>query len=552
MGACWEKERERKKEKEKEEEKEEKELYKKTYIYDPNKIDAWIELYNDIETVKSEESYISKHIDEYKEEREENKEKLDVFDVIWVDKYIDNSENTQYYKRLKEKYIELKIITLKKTEEAINLIKKIKFVEIKVILSKSCYFEFVESFKRNILDMYIAPKIIVFTLDKEISGYKDIDIFYKYGGIANDISQVENFLNSQQKKIYLYNKLSYCTFKSDNTQLTFEYIDCKEKLMLPMFFKSLIEDTKNDNLDLYTETLYNTYSGKNDDVKELLDQILKMKNIPIEILSKFYARLYTINSDFYKNINKELRLNKIDNYILFIKTLYEGIKLKALPLSSDKILYRGSKINNSEIDKIYDYLNKKINGLSCAIVFSKSFLSFSKERIVAESFLLGDDEINKSKVLFILEKDDNINYDLSTHEDLENISFYPNEKEVLFLPFSSFEIKEVTKKENMYDIILVYLGKYLKDIESDNNIILNENPIPDSEFKTQLFAYGLIKKEKMINLNTKIIYKEYKSYKSKINNDELGNLLAQLSLKEKDIKEEVPNNREKEIFLENN
>jgi len=61
MGACWEKERERKKEKEKE--KEEKELYKKTYIYDPNKIDAWIELYNDIETVKSEESYISKHID---------------------------------------------------------------------------------------------------------------------------------------------------------------------------------------------------------------------------------------------------------------------------------------------------------------------------------------------------------------------------------------------------------------------------------------------------------------------------------------------------------
>jgi len=124
----------------------------------------------------------------------------------------------------------------------------------------------------------------------------------------------------------------------------------------------------------------------------------------------------------------------------------------------------------------------------------------------------------------------------------------------------------------MYEIHLVYLGRYLKDIESDNNIILNENPIPDSEFKTQLFEYGLIKKEKMINLNTKILYKEYKSYKSKINdnklnivtntqknyninnnnNDELGNLLAQLSLDKKDIKEVVPNNREKEIFLENN
>ena len=145
MGSCWEKEGERKKEKEKEKEKEEekekekeeekekveKELYKKKYIYDPNKIDACIELYNDIETVKSEESYISKHIDESIVEREENKEKLDVFDVIWVDKYIDNSENTQYYKRLKEKYIELKIITLKKTEEAINLIKNIMLELIK-------------------------------------------------------------------------------------------------------------------------------------------------------------------------------------------------------------------------------------------------------------------------------------------------------------------------------------------------------------------------------------------------------------------------------------
>ena len=108
-----------------------------------------------------------------------------------------------------------------------------------------------------------------------------------------------------------------------------------------------------------------------------------MKNIPIEILSKFYARLYTINSDFYKNINKELRLNKIDNYILFIKTLYEGIKLKALPLSSDKILYRGAKIYNSEIDKIYDYLNKKINGLSCAI-----FYHFQKKELLLNLFYL--------------------------------------------------------------------------------------------------------------------------------------------------------------------
>jgi len=40
-----------------------------------------------------------------------------------------------------------------------------------------------------------------------------------------------------------------------------------------------------------------------------------------------------------------------------------------------------------------------------------------------------------------LEKDNNIGYSLSTHGDIENISFYPKEREVLFFPFSSFEIK---------------------------------------------------------------------------------------------------------------
>jgi len=79
---------------------------------------------------------------------------------------------------------------------------------------------------------------------------------------------------------------------------------------------------------------------------------------------------------------------------------------------------------------------------------------------------------NLSKVLFILEKDDNIDYSLSTHSDLENVSFFPDEKEVLFFPFSSFEIKEIktsiTNNENIYIINLLYLGKYIKEFKEEN------------------------------------------------------------------------------------
>ena len=152
-----------------------------------------------------------------------------------------------------------------------------------------------------------------------------------------------------------------------------------------------------------------------------------------------------------------------------------------------------------------------------SIVFSKSFLSFSKDKKVAEQFLKDKNKIeNISKVLFILEKDDNIGYNLSTHGDIEKISFFPNEKEVLFFPFSSFEIKNLKEininNEKIYEIQLLYLGKYLKDIENDNNLIKNDILIPNTEFKKQIEEFGLIKIE--CNQTIKNIYSKYKKYET--------------------------------------
>ena len=67
---------------------------------------------------------------------------------------------------------------------------------------------------------------------------------------------------------------------------------------------------------------------------------------------------------------------------------------------------------------------------------------------------------NLSKVLFILEKDDNIDYSLSTHSDLENVSFFPDEKEVLFFPFSSFERKKLKLQSlimKIYILLIYYI-----------------------------------------------------------------------------------------------
>ena len=154
------------------------------------------------------------------------------------------------------------------------------------------------------------------------------------------------------------------------------------------------------------------------------------------------------------------------------------------------------------MNKIKNHINKKIEGLPSTIVFSKSFLSFSKEKEIAENYLNNENKNKKLlKVLYILEKNDNIDYSLSTHGDIEKISFYPNEKEVLFFPFSSFEIKYINEfninGEKRYEINLLYLGKYLKEIENDKSITEKENIIPESEFKKQILEFGLIQPEKL-------------------------------------------------------
>jgi hypothetical protein len=367
-------------------------------------------------------------------------------------------------------------------------------------------------FKKNINNIYIIPKITIFTGNKAnfLNYNKDHkenmniinDPFYNFGNINQNYENIKEFLlkklpnenkpvNSNEtneikpilKDIRIKEKLGV----NNDIQLTFEYIDCIEKLELPLLYQSIINLIKIDKIENYNEYLYSKYSKENNLI-ELLNDIIKVPNIPIELLCKYYIRLYTMDSNFYKNINNDLRNKKRENYLPFIKILYEGLKLTALKISSNIILYRGSYISIDEIKKIKVYLNKKKPNLPGAIVFSKSFLSFSKDINIANQFL--------SNVLYVLEKDDNMNYNLSTHTDIENISFYKKEKEVLFFPFSSFEIKEINEKikenKTIYEIKLLYLGKYLKKIENDEQLINKTTNLPESEFKNQISINQII------------------------------------------------------------
>ena len=477
--------------------------------------------------------------------------------IIWFDENYDNKENIKYLNELKE-YHNLTITCFKEIEEGIKFIKKIKFVETNIIISGRLYRKFINKFKKKLKEIYIIPKIIIFTKDekeflKNNKEYNNNDIhsFYNLGGIKTNFKDIKDFILEPLKGIK----------REEEGNLTFEYIDCKEKLYYPILYKSLIDTTRIDNIDIFTNKIYDKYKNDSSKIKNLLDSIKSMTNIPIELLSKYYARLYTAESEnkqnnFYNNINKHLRENKKDEYLSFIKILYEGIKTQSLSLGSNNILYRGARLKKGEIEIIKNYLNDKKEGLPGAIVFSKTFLSFSKLQEIAEDFLIkqkNDNELNK--VLFILEKDNNIDYNLSTHADIEKLSFYPGEKEVLFLPFSSFEIKEIKEinsnnNEKIYEIKLLYLGKYIKALEKNIN---NDNiVIPDSDFKKQIIENGLIEKNKNRD-NPKYILEKYSEYKEEIKKNTNNNyIINQININQNLLNKDIRIINTYEHFLKDN
>ena len=469
--------------------------------------------------------------------------------VLWIEQGIEVNELKQKYK--------FKIEFFKTTGDAMDYIKQIYFNETKIIIDGKLYKEFIKSFNENIKVIYVAPKIIVLTDNKDnfILNNKDYlnNIFYNFGGIATSYDEIREFLADNLKP-----KVSE---KEKEDQLTFEYINSFDKLLLPIFYKVLINKISKNNIEQYTSALYDIYSYNND-IKSLLGSIKSIPNIPIEILSKYYIRLYTIESDFYKNINKDLGLNKTEQYLTFIKVLYEGLNLRSLPVNYDKEgkkieLFRGSKVSKGEIEIIQNNMKNRIKGLPSSIVFSKSFLSFTKERSIAENFYLKpNSKTNLSRVLYIIEKDDNIDYNLATHADIGKISFYP-EEEVLFFPFSSFEIKEIKdtkiQGKNGYEIKLLYLGKYLKDIEINNDLIVSEHLIPDSKFKNQICEFGLIEKEKLKSINSKILYELYKNLgKNNKENEILHNIITgEINIGVQDINQDIQIINSYENYLRN-
>ena len=417
--------------------------------------------------------------------------------VLWFDEYINDEENQDYLKELKKTYKNIK--EYQSLDKGFynfyqsNYEKADDFNIIFVIVSGRLFGRYIKKLKENINKIINIPYTYIFTSmnfksvllnetpDKEhILSYDTMisvnNGFYNPGGVFDDFDELIEQMKSVVKKINSKIKIKKRGKEKFDYEglLTFEYLENEEDLLAPALYKDIITNEK------ITEEHYKQFHNYILTFKEKqLDCIIKdldlFKHIPFEILSKYWARCYTVECDFYRILNNELMKSILKfNYKTFIKMLYTGVEINSLNSYSGEYLYRGATINRIEIDKIKEYKNS--NKLSKIVVFSKAFLSFSELRTEAERYC-GDADRTKIGCLYILE-----NKNRNLHESNANVqkySQYPDEKEILFFPGSSFFIKNIKDiNENRVEITLNYHGKFkekfkliFEDDEKINNLI---------------------------------------------------------------------------------
>ena len=277
------------------------------------------------------------------------------------------------------------------------------------------------------------------------------------------------------------------------------------------------------------------------ELKDLIFPAREKKiDIPYYLLAKFYLRMYTNEkSNFFKNMNFDLSNDKFDLYRVYIFLLFNALNKKTIKSCYNRSLFRGTVLSKAEFEKIEKALNNKReldkinelvknkNEINTCLYYSKTFLSFSKNINMAKGYInKGNDEL--IPVLFEIKgldkkfKNDDF---VVTNLDLVNISEF-NEEEVLFLPFSCFDLISIKDEEmNIFGEIVTikkieleylyknkkYINEYIHKIKEKEQIAIFLRDVINSAFSNEISE-----KINLQNFDIKKKFQEFLSEKYKI------------------------------------
>ena len=429
--------------------------------------------------------------------------------IFWLDQNVFNNENKEIYNFYKNRLLKFNFFCFTSVDSLFSFINKnLEYLEFRlfyIVVSGSLAEEFFSEYVKTSEKYNILAASIVYCLHPiyhEMKPYFE-DKFLNPGGVTCNFEKVMKYILKDEcnwKKIHQ----TYKEYKPGNTEYgdVFMFMDTKNEyeLALPILIGKSINSSliEKGEIKKFQEVLLSRYcnSYEKKDLQLIKPSGNKNMNIPLHILTKFLVKFYTSESlndnHFYKQLNLDLTNGKFDEYHPFIFLIYDSLN-KGYIKSYNEKLYRGGKLNKSELNKIISEKNERTNKNQKLFYYSKNFLSFSKEEKVAREFLYNNYQDNKSEtVLFIIERCKNEKYFIS-NIDIESLSKYKHEKEVLILPLTCFEVVRIGNKETYGNvryrkIYLSYLDKY-QDIITKK--IENLNSTPDKKEINQFFTNSI-------------------------------------------------------------
>ena len=420
--------------------------------------------------------------------------------VLWLDKNVNSDENKKYQAMIKNMKI-FEFLTYTSIKDCLSKLKEINFRKTYLIISGSISKAFFIEFEKVINIINVCPEIIVFTSKNIFSSIKNniinLDNFslFDINLVFKTFPPIETQLKSFDKYKPHYIEPDKLEELKENDCFSFEYINSSNDLILPLTFMEFMEIPNKFEIISFNEFLLDKFSNKIE-MKELIEQLLLDTKIPLQILVKYWIRTYTLETKFYGEMNSLLEKKLSDEYDIYIRMLYYGLKKHILEPCINKELYRGALIKKKEIDYIQDSLKNKKENLPGCICYNKAFLSSSLDKEIALKFLgKKNPKKNESRVLYIFSKGKDLDKENATNASIEDLSRY-EEKEILFFPYSCFEItkikesQEKTNNENYFEVYLSYLGEY-------KSIINKMNKIPENNFAKDILSSGALDKIEM-------------------------------------------------------
>ena len=435
--------------------------------------------------------------------------------IIWFDNKVDSKENTKYKEILKNTFSNTEILFTKDEKELGSKIELIKFEAFILIVNGLNFMKIVNFIRTKTI--YSIPLICIFTRSKQelkekinANDKKYLeDNFYNRLGICETIEEVIDSIQNLDKQVK--DKLNGIHLgntenpKNYDNCFTFEYIDQEYKLIFPYLYSKIMNNKKlsNDEIKETNKFILENY-GEIETIKNMILPLLFTDDIPENILAKFWSRIYTCESPFYRNLNNSLMKLENQNYNTFIQLLYIG--LTEYIYKEKDILYRGANISDKDMDNLINYYKnreKKDKLENCYLIYSRAYLSFSKDEKTSIGFI--GNIPGTQKVLFRLKNE--MKNNVYSNAYLNSISYISSENEVLFFPYSSFIIEKIKLENNIYYVDIVYLGVYEKKIKESYEMVKDKPELFKEITEKSNFCKDTIETNIMLNKN---IHKEAK------------------------------------------